>query len=110
MGTPLIDISYFEKLDIRVGKVVSAEKVTGSRKLLRLIVDIGNEERQLIAGVAEYYEPKDLIGKYVVVLANLKPKRIMGLESKGMILAADANGVPVLLTVDKEVPPGSRVK
>jgi len=105
-----ITISEFEKLDIRVGKVLEAERVPGSRKLMRLIVDVGGERRQLIAGIAEQYDPNSLKGREVVVLVNLKPRRIMGLESQGMILAADVEGEPVLLTVDREVPPGTKVR
>jgi len=105
-----ITISEFEKLDIRVGKVLEAERVPGSRKLMKLIVDVGGERRQLIAGIAGHYDPNSLKGREVVVLVNLKPKRIMGLESQGMILAADVEGGPVLLTVDREVPPGTKVR
>jgi len=106
-----ISIGDFEKLDIRVGKITAANKIPGAKTLMLLKVDIGEPEpRQLVAGLVGYYEPEELIGKYVVVLANLKPKKFMGFESKGMILAADEGGKPILLTVDKKVKPGCPVK
>lgn len=106
-----VSFKEFEKMDIRVGRVVEAEKVSGSRRLLKVMVDIGEEEpRQVIAGMAEYVDPKDMLGKNVVVLVNLEPKKFMGLESKGMLLAADVNGRPVLLTVEEDVPPGTKVR
>lgn len=95
----LITIDEFKRIDLRIGKVVGASRVEGSRKLLRLVVDLGQEKRQIIAGLAEHYKPEDLLGKYVVVVANLQPKRIMGLESQGMLLATCNR--PVLLTIEK---------
>ena len=107
----LITIEDFQKLDIRIGKVIKAERIPGSKKLLKLEVSIGNEVRQIVAGIAEMYKPEDLIGKKVVVLVNLQPKKIFGIESQGMLLAADVNGKPYLLKVDREdeVPEGSKV-
>jgi len=106
-----ISIEEFERLDIRVGKVLKAERVPGSRKLIRLEVDVGEgEPRQLVAGIAGFYEPEELVGMSIIVLANLKPKKIMGVESRGMLLAADVDGRPVLLTVAGEAPPGARVR
>jgi len=106
-----ITIEEFAKLDIRVGKVLKAERVPGARKLMRLEVDLGEERpRQLVAGLVGSYEPEELVGMSVVVLANLKPRKFMGVLSEGMLLAADVNGRPVLLTVAGEVPPGSRVR
>ncbi len=111
MSAGEISIEEFARLDMRVGKVVKAERIPGARKLVRLEVDIGEAEpRQLVAGIAEYYKPEELVGLNVVVLANLKPKRFMGVESRGMLLAADVNGRPVLLTVMEEVPPGTRIR
>ncbi len=107
-------ISYdeFSKLDIRIGQVLKAEQIKGSRKLLRLEVDIGGEVRQIVAGIAEFYRPEDVVGRKVVVLVNLQPKVIFGVESQGMLLAADVNNRPYLLTVDRphEVPPGAKVR
>jgi len=106
-----ISIEEFGRLDIRVGRVLKAERVPHTRKLIRLEVDIGEESpRQLIAGIAGFYEPDELVGMNIVVLANLRPKKIMGMESKGMLLAADVDGRPVLLTVAEDVPPGTKVR
>jgi len=107
---PEISIEEFRKLDIRIGKILDAKKIEKSKKLLKLLVDIGDEKRQLVAGIAENHRPEDLIGKLVVVIANLKPAKIMGVESKGMILAADIGGKAVLLVPEKEVAAGTRVK
>ena len=103
-----ITFEEFQKLDIRVGKVINAEKVEGAKKLLKLTVDIG-EKRILVAGIADYYEPLSLIGKNIIVLANLQYKKIMGIESQGMLLAAVQDGVPFILTVEGSVKPGTRV-
>ncbi|MCE4598674.1 MAG: methionine--tRNA ligase subunit beta [Desulfurococcales archaeon] len=107
----VIEYEDFAKLDLRIGRVVRAERVPNSRKLLKLIVDIGGEERQVVAGLAKWYKPEDLIGKLVVVLVNLKPKRLAGIVSQGMVLAAPCgNGEkPVILTVDEEVRLGADV-
>jgi len=106
-----ISIEEFGRLDIRVGRVLKAERVPRTRKLIRLEVDIGEESpRQLIAGIAGFYEPDELVGMNIIVLANLRPKKIMGMESKGMLLAADVDGRPVLLTVVEDVPPGTKVR
>lgn len=95
----LVSIDEFRRIDLRVGKVLEAARVEGSRKLIKLVVDLGTERRQIVAGLAEYYKPEDLVGKYVVVVANLEPKRLMGVESQGMILATCDK--PVLLTIEK---------
>ncbi|MEM1677884.1 MAG: methionine--tRNA ligase subunit beta [Ignisphaera sp.] len=108
-STSSINISEFQKIDLRVGLVKEAERIPGSKKLLRLIVDLGNEFRQIIAGLAEWYEPKDLLGKYVIVVTNLKPKKFMGYESQGMILATCDPGKPALLTIVGEANPGSKI-
>ncbi|MEM0369178.1 MAG: methionine--tRNA ligase subunit beta [Pyrobaculum sp.] len=94
-----LSIDDFRRLDLRVGKVVEAARIEGSKKLIRLVVDLGSEKRQLVAGLAEYYRPEDLVGKYVVVVANLQPKRLMGVESQGMVLATCEK--PVLLTLER---------
>ena len=105
-----VSLSDFEKLDIRIGKVVNAERIPGSRKLVKIEVDLGEPEtRTLVAAIAGFYEPGELVGMNIVVLANLKPKKFMGVESRGMLLAADVDGRPVLLTVAEDVPPGTRV-
>jgi tRNA-binding protein len=94
-----ITIDDFKRVDLRVGKVLEATRVEGSKKLIRLVVDLGTEKRQILAGLAEYYKPEELVGKYVVVVANLQPKKMMGLESQGMLLATCDK--PVLLTIEK---------
>ena len=106
----IIDINEFAKLDLRIGKIENAERVEGSKKLIKLEVDVGDETRQLVAGIAEEYTPESLIGKLVPILANLKPVKLMGVESQGMILAVDVNGKPILLHPDVEVPAGSRIR
>ncbi|RLF04747.1 MAG: methionine--tRNA ligase subunit beta [Thermoprotei archaeon] len=105
-----VTFEEFKRLDLRVGKIVAAERVKRARKLLLLKVDLGGEIRQLVAGLAEYYEPSELVGKEVVVVANLKPKVIMGLVSRGMLLAAVENGRPILIIPEKEVAPGTKVE
>ena len=109
-GEERIDIKDFEKLDLRVGRILKAERIKGSKKLMRLEVDIGNEVRQIVAGIADSYGEEELVGKFVVVLANIKPAKIMGVESDGMILAADVDGKPVLLTPERGVKPGVRIR
>lgn len=110
MPGDLIDYEEFARVDLRVGKVVSAERIQGSKKLIKLMVDLGGEQRQIIAGLAPWYAPEEFIGKYVVVVANLKPKKMMGLESQGMILATCGDsGKPALLTVAGEPKPGEKV-
>jgi methionine--tRNA ligase beta chain len=105
-----ITFEDFKKIDLRVGKILEVEKVEGSEKLLKLIVDLRGEKRQLVAGIGEFYKREDLIGKEIVIVANLKTKKIMGIESQGMILAADKEGEPVILIPEKEVPSGTIIR
>lgn len=106
----MITIDDFARLDLRVAKVLEAEKVEGSEKLLKLSVEIGNEKRQVVAGIAKHYRPESLVGKLVVIVANLKPARLKGIESQGMILAAsDSSGSLAVLTVDGPVGSGSKI-
>ncbi len=100
----------FKKIELKVAKIIAAEKVEGADKLLKLRVSLGEEERQVVAGVAQWYAPEDLIGREIVLVANLAPRAVRGVESQGMLLAADLNGTAVLLQPDKEVPPGSPVR
>lgn len=107
----MISIEDFKKSELRVGKVISAERIEGSDKLLKLMVDLGSDSRQILGGIASQYEPEQLIGKEVIVVANLEPRMLRGLESQGMILCADdAEGHPVILSPERKVPPGSAVK
>ncbi len=107
---PKIAIDKFLKVDLRVARVLSAERIEGADKLLKLQVDLGTEQRQLVAGIALAYEPEALVGRRIVVVANLKPARLRGVESQGMLLAADLDGKPVLATFDEDVPPGTQVR
>jgi len=104
-----ITIDDFAKIKLRVGKVLEAEKVEKSDKLLKLKVSLGNEERIIVSGIAQYYEPQELIGKNLIVLANLKPRKIFGIESHGMLLAAKDGERLTVLTTDKDVEVGSPV-
>jgi tRNA-binding protein len=104
-----VGIEDFLKLDIRVARVLSAERVEGSEKLLKLRVSLGDEERTLVAGIGKNYAPEELVGKKVVMLANLKPRKLFGIESQGMILAAgDGENLSVLLP-EKDVKEGAKV-
>lgn len=106
-----ISYDYFSKLQIRIAEVKSAEKVEGADKLLRLQISLGDEDRQIVAGVAQYYEPSSLVGRKIVMLANLEPAKIRGVVSNGMLLAAsDEEGRAVLLQPDSDVPAGSKVR
>ncbi len=109
-GKMEITIEDFKKLDLRVGRVLNCERVKGTDKLLVLEIDIGNELRQIVAGIGNTYEPKDLIGKNVIVICNLQPAKIKGIESNGMLLAVGEEKAIALLTTDKDVPPGSIVR
>jgi len=104
-----ISIEDFSKLDLRVAKVLDAEKVEGAKKILKLKVELGEEKREIVAGIAEYYKPEELIGKKIILLANLKPARIRGIESKGMLLAAQDGENLVLLTTDRKIKPGAKI-
>jgi methionyl-tRNA synthetase len=105
-----IDISEFARVELRSAKVTAAERVQGSKKLVKLQVDLGSEQRQVVAGIAEAYAPEALVGKTVIIVANLKPAKLMGQESNGMVLAGSIDGRPVLCTFDAEIPPGTKVK
>lgn len=105
-----ISIEDFAKVELKIGRIIAAERVEKSDKLIRLKVDIG-EERQIVAGIGKAYDPEYLMGKEIVVVANLKPAKLMGVESRGMLLAAsDEDGKPSILILDREVKPGTRVK
>ncbi len=109
----IIDINDFAKVDLRVGQVLSAERVPKSDKLLLMQIDLGEEKpRQILAGIAEYYAPEKMIGRKVVIVANLKPRKLRGLESQGMVVAASygEEGRPVIATFDEDVPNGARLK
>jgi len=102
-------ISDVGKLELRVAEVLTAEPVPKSKKLLKLTVSLGGEPRTLVAGIAEHYAPAELVGKKVVVVANLEPVKLMGIESNGMVLAASTEGKLAVLTVDRDLPPGATI-
>lgn len=105
-------ISYedFTKLDLRVAKIESIDPIPGKSRIVKGIVEIGSEKRNVIIGGAEFYQPEDLVGKIVIVVANLEPKKLAGIESNAMLLAADLNDKPYWLTVNEEVPTGTKIK
>lgn len=105
-----ISIDQFFEVDLRVAEVISAKRIERSNKLLELRVSTGDSERTLVAGIAREYEPEELTGRKVVIVANLQPARLMGVESNGMVLAASIDGRPSLLSVDPSVPPGTKVR
>lgn len=105
-----ITIDEFMKIQLKTAKVVIAERVPKSDKLIKLIVSLGNEQRQIVAGIGKKYEPADLVGKSIVIVANLKPAKLMGVESQGMVLAAGDKDVNGLVTILEEVEPGTKVK
>ena len=115
-------LDEFKQCDLRVGKVIAAERVEGSEKLLRLQIDFGEQNegepgqalepkpRQILSGIGKAYAPEDLVGKQVVIIANLEPRMMMGFESRGMLLAASGvDGRPVILTAMGEVAPGTQI-
>ena len=109
-GGARISIDEFQKIDLRVAQVLAAEAVPKSKKLLKLRVSLGTEERTVLAGIAEHYTPADLVGKKVVVVANLQPAKLMGIESQGMVLAGEGGQGLGVIMPDRDLPPGSKVK
>lgn len=110
-GRERISFNAFMKVDLRVARVIAAERVPKSKKLIKLKVDVGTEQRTLVAGIADAYESAVLVGRSIVMVANLQPATLMGVESDGMVLAAsEEGGRPVLLTLDQPLPPGTRVR
>jgi methionyl-tRNA synthetase len=106
-----ISIDDFMKVELRTAKVLTAERVPNSKKLIKISVDVGTEQRTLVAGIAEAYEPEALVGRTVVMVFNLKPAKLMGIESNGMVLAASPDGgKPTLVGFDQEIAPGTRVR
>jgi methionyl-tRNA synthetase len=105
-----VDIADFARLDLRAARITAAEKIEGSKKLIKLQVDLGSETRQVVAGIAQTHGPEDLVGKTIVLVANLKPARLMGVESNGMVLAGSVGGNAVLCVFEGEVAPGTKVK
>jgi methionyl-tRNA synthetase len=108
----IITIDDFAKVDLRVAIVLAVERVPKTDKLLKLELDLGFEKRTIVSGIAQFYEPEALVGRRIVIVANLKPAKLRGVESRGMLLAAGGRGEGEelgLITLDKEIPPGTRV-
>ena len=105
-----ITFDEFKRMDLRVGQILNAEKVEGTQKLLKFEVDIGTGKIEMVAGAAEAYPPETLAGKRIIVVANLKPAKIRGIESQGMLLAADLKGKPIIPFFEEYVPAGTKVR
>ena len=105
----MISIEDFKNIDLRVAKILEAEKIENSDNLLKLTLDLGTETRQIISGIAQYYQPQDLINKEIVMVYNLEPRIIKGIESQGMLLAAKDENNLGLLILDKEIKPGTKI-
>jgi methionyl-tRNA synthetase len=105
----MINFDDFKKVDLRIGKVVQAEKIEKSDKLLKLMINIGEEERQVLSGIAKSYSPEEIINKNVILVANLEPRSIMGFESKGMVLAVGTENGVVLISPEKDIEAGLQV-
>lgn len=112
IGVLMSTISYddFTKMDLRVAKIVSVEPIPGKTRIVKGIIDLGEEKRDVIIGGAEFYQPDELVNKVVIVVANLEPKKMAGVESNAMLLAADVNEKPIWLTVSDSVPLGTKIK
>jgi methionyl-tRNA synthetase len=110
-GGPAKEITFddFEKLELRAARVLAAEKVPKTEKLLKLTLDLGTEQRTVVSGIAAAYAPEAMVGRTVVLLANLKPAKVRGVLSQGMILAAGGSEVLALLTADRDIPPGTKI-
>jgi methionyl-tRNA synthetase len=107
----MISLEDFKKIDLRVAKILQAERVENSQKLIKLQVDLGEEEkRTIVAGIGEKYEPEELIGQLIVVVSNLEPKEIKGIKSEGMLLAVDSKNGPVLIVPLEQVFAGEKIR
>jgi len=110
MSGKIVSYEEFSKMDLRIGKITKAEPVQGSRNLIKMLIDVGGEVRQAVAGIARHYNPKDLEGKNVAVIANLEPRKMFGIESNVMILAAEDEKTVSMLLPDRPVNVGSKIK
>jgi len=107
---PSVSYDDFAKLDLRVAKIISIEKIPKKTRIVKGLIDLGNETRDVIIGGAEFYKPEELVDKLVIVIANLEPKKLSGIESNTMLLAADVDNKPYWLTVTEDIPLGSKIK
>ena len=108
----MAEVTYddFSKLDLRVAQIIKVEKIPGKSKIVKGVIDLGEGKREVIIGGAEYYQPEELLNKKVIVIANLEPRKIAGIESNAKLLAADLNDKPYWLTVSEDVPLGTKIK
>jgi tRNA-binding protein len=106
----IVSYADFAKLDIRIAKIISTEPISGKTRIIKGTIDLGDEKRNVIIGGAQYYNPQDIVGKIVIVIVNLEPKTMAGVESNAMLLAADVDDKPFWLTVIEDVPLGSKIK
>ena len=108
----MVEVTYddFSKLDLRVAQIIHVEKIPGKSKIVKGVIDLGEGKREVIIGGAEYYQPEELLNKKVIVIVNLEPRKIAGIESNAMLLAADLNDKPFWLTVSEDVPLGTKIK
>jgi methionyl-tRNA synthetase len=98
------------RIRLRTGKILNAERIPGADRILKLTVDVGADVRTVVAGIAQQYAPESLVGKTVIIVVNLKPAKMRGVESQGMLLAADVGGAPIIATFEREIPPGAVVR
>ena len=110
MSEKIVSFDEFSKMDLRIGKITKAEPVPQSRNLVKMIIDIGGESRQAVAGIAQHYSPEDLEGKHVAIIANLQPRKMFGIESNVMILAAEDEKTVSILMPDRQVKAGSKIR
>lgn len=110
MAEKTVSFEEFSKMDLRIGKITKAEPVVNSKNLIKMLIDVGGENRQAVAGVAQYYSPKELEGKQVAVIVNLQPKKMFGIESNVMILAAEDEKTVSVLLPDRPVNVGSKIR
>jgi len=110
MPEKIVSLEEFSKMDLRIGKIIKAEQVVGSKNLIKLFIDVGGETCQAVAGIAQYYSSKELEGKQVAVIVNLQPKRMFGIESNVMILAAEDDKTVSILLPDRPVKVGSKIR
>ena len=108
----MIEVTYddFSKLDLRVAKIIQVDKIPGKSKIVKGVIDLGEEKRNVIIGGAEFYQPEELLQRKVIVIVNLAPRKIAGIESNAMLLAADLNSKPFWLTVSEDIPLGTKIK
>ena len=109
MGKPEITFDEFQKMELKAARVLAAERVPETAKLVTMEIDMGSERRQIVAGIADVYEPQELVGRDIILVANLQPAKIRGALSQGMLLAASIGGQAILACFDKPVPPGTDV-